>query len=193
MDSQKLENILKVALQTDKNERNSSNDSDVGFNITENTWELIVKYNGDLTFVRELGGNVEELILGYAIIVIPEDKIQQLIERPEIEYVEKPFILDTQDTQSFSSTGITSFKNNTNLTGKGTLLGIIDSVKRNITTYNDSLKEYDERIVSHSWERDGASDIETIYFTEEGDFCGEVYLENRKIKYGFVIPKEILA
>ena len=27
-------------------------------------------------------------------------------------------------------------------------------------------------------------------FTEEGDFCGEVYLENRKIKYGFVIPKE---
>ena len=57
MDSQKLENILKVALQTDKNERNSSNDSDVGFNITENTWELIVKYNGDLTFVRELGGN----------------------------------------------------------------------------------------------------------------------------------------
>ncbi|MEE0998978.1 MAG: hypothetical protein UIH41_04885, partial [Treponemataceae bacterium] len=30
-------------------------------------------------------------------------------------------------------------------------------------------------------------------FTEEGDFCGEVYLENRKIKYGFVIPKEILA
>ena len=27
-------------------------------------------------------------------------------------------------------------------------------------------------------------------FTENGDFCGEVYLENRKIKYGFVIPKE---
>lgn len=27
-------------------------------------------------------------------------------------------------------------------------------------------------------------------FTEEGDFCGEVYLENKKIKYGFVIPKE---
>ncbi len=50
------------------------------------------------------------------------------------------------------------------------ILGIIDSVKRNITTYNDSLKEYDERIVSHSWERDGGSDIETIYFTEEGDF-----------------------
>ena len=50
------------------------------------------------------------------------------------------------------------------------ILGIIDSVKRNQTTYNDSLKEYDERIVSHSWERDGGSDIETIYFTEDGKF-----------------------
>ena len=30
-------------------------------------------------------------------------------------------------------------------------------------------------------------------FTEEGDFCGEVYLENKKIKYGFVIPKDVLA
>ena len=30
-------------------------------------------------------------------------------------------------------------------------------------------------------------------FTEKGDFCGEVYLENRKIKYGFVIPKVVLA
>ena len=27
-------------------------------------------------------------------------------------------------------------------------------------------------------------------FTEKGDFCGEVYLENNKIKYGFVIQKE---
>ena len=70
MDSQKLETLLNVALQTDKNERNSSNDNDVGFNMAKNTWELIVKYNGDLTFVRELGGSVEELILGYAIIVI---------------------------------------------------------------------------------------------------------------------------
>ncbi len=50
-----------------------------------------------------------------------------MIDYPEIEYVEKPFILEAQDTQSFSSTGITSFKRNTNLNGEGTILGIIDS------------------------------------------------------------------
>ena len=64
MDSQKLENLLNVALQTEKTERNFENDIDVGFNPLENTWELIVKYNGDLTFVESLGGTVEELILG---------------------------------------------------------------------------------------------------------------------------------
>ncbi len=128
MDSQKLENLLNVALQTEKNERNSGNDIDVGFNYAENTWELIVKYNGDLTFVRELGGTVEELILGYAIIVIPEDKIMQLIERPEIEYVEKPkrlfySILDSKRVSCiFQVTEMPP-----DLSGRGILIGILDS------------------------------------------------------------------
>lgn len=128
MDSQKLENLLNVALQTEKKQRNSENDIDVGFNYAENTWELIVKYNGDLTFVRELGGTVEELILGYAIIVIPEDKIMQLVERPEIEYVEKPkrlfySILDSKRISCiFQVTEMPP-----DLSGRGILIGILDS------------------------------------------------------------------
>lgn len=128
MDSQKLENLLNVALQTDKNDRNSSNDIDVGFNSEENTWELIVKYNGDLTFVSELGGIVEELILGYAIIVISEDKIPQLISRPEIEYVEKPkrlfySLLSSRRISCIFQVERMPFE----LSGKGTLIGILDS------------------------------------------------------------------
>ena len=91
MNSQKLENILNLALQTEKKEQNAESDINVGYNFAENTWELIVKYNGDLTFVESLGGTVEELILGYAIIIIPENRIPELIERPEIEYVENGF------------------------------------------------------------------------------------------------------
>ena len=128
MDSQKLENLLNVALQTDKNERNSSNDNDVGFNMAKNTWELIVKYNGDLTFVRELGGSVEELILGYAIIVIEEDKIPQLIRRPEIEYVEKPkrlfySLLSSRRVSCILQVESEPFE----LSGTGILVGILDS------------------------------------------------------------------
>ena len=128
MDSQKLENLLNVALQTKKNEGNYGNDIDVGFNYAENTWELIVKYNGDLTFVRELGGTVEELILGYAIIVLPEDKIMQLIERPEIEYVEKPkrlfySLLDSKRVSCIFQVTTEPL----GLSGRNVLVGILDS------------------------------------------------------------------
>ena len=128
MDSQKLENMLNVALQTDKTERNFNNDIDVGFNTTENTWELIVKYNGDLTFVESLGGTVEELILGYAIIVIPEERIPELVERPEIEYVEKPkrlfySVLESKRVSCIFQVVTSPF----GLTGKNVLVGVLDS------------------------------------------------------------------
>ncbi len=83
---------------------------------------------------------VEILSPTYAIITSKnEDDIQKLLLYPEIEFIEKPFILQTQDTQSFSSTGITSFKNKTNLTGKGTLIGIIDSgIDYTLPVFRDS-------------------------------------------------------
>ena len=92
-------------------------------------YEVIVKYNGDITFLeQELGVSVELLGYNYAIITADTpQKVDNLLNYTQIEYVEKPFILETQDTQSFSSTGITGFKERTKLTGKGTLLGLIDS------------------------------------------------------------------
>lgn len=128
MDSQKLENLLNVALLSDKTTGNLGNDIDVGFNSSENTWELIVKYNGDLTFVRDLGGTVEELILGYAIIVIPEERIPELVQRPEIEYVEKPkrlfySILESKRVSCIFQTITAPFY----LSGKGVLVGVLDS------------------------------------------------------------------
>lgn len=92
-------------------------------------YEVIVKYNGNiLSLEEELGVSVEILSPIYAIITAQnEEQINNLLSYPQIEYVEKPFILQTQDSQSFSSTGITNFKNRSGLTGKGTILGIIDS------------------------------------------------------------------
>lgn len=92
-------------------------------------YEVIVKYNGDILKLEgELGVSVEILSPTYAIITSNNpDIFEILLNYTEIEYVERPFILETQDAQSFSSTGITSFKNRTGLTGQGTILGIIDS------------------------------------------------------------------
>lgn len=92
-------------------------------------YEVIVKYNGNILRIeQELGVSIEVLSPTYAIITADDpNKFEDLLNYTEIEYIERPFILETQDTQSFSSTGITSFKNRTGLTGAGTILGIIDS------------------------------------------------------------------
>lgn len=103
-------------------------------------YEVIVKYNGDITFLeQELGVSVELLGYNYAIITADTpQKVDNLLNYTQIEYVEKPFILETQDTQSLSSTGITGFKERTKLTGKGTLLGLIDSgIDYNIPIFKD--------------------------------------------------------
>ena len=103
-------------------------------------YEAIVKYNGDITFLeQELGVTVELLGYNYAIITADTpEKINNLLNYTQIEYVEKPFILETQDEQSFSSTGITEFKQRTNLSGKGVLLGLIDSgIDYNLPIFKD--------------------------------------------------------
>lgn len=123
-----MENLLNVALQTDKNGLGFEGDTSVGYDFTEKTWELIVKYNGDLTFVESLGGTVEELILGYAIIIIPESRIPELIQRPEIEYVEKPkrlfySILEGKRASCIMQVSTQPFE----LKGRGILIGVLDS------------------------------------------------------------------
>ena len=92
-------------------------------------YEVIVKYNGDISRLEaELNVDVEILNDNFAIITSDNPNLfDQLLNYTEVEYIERPFILETQDEQSFSASGITSFKNRTNLTGQGTLIGLIDS------------------------------------------------------------------
>ena len=59
-------------------------------------YEVIVKYNGDITFLeQELGVSVELLGYNYAIITADTpQKVDNLLNYTQIEYVEKPFILE---------------------------------------------------------------------------------------------------
>ena len=95
MDSQKNENLLNLALDTPMIERNKSLELNVGFDQEDNTWELIVKYHGDLQmglssfFALPQGEliRIEELIAGYAILTMPESLIDSLNEVEQIEYI----------------------------------------------------------------------------------------------------------
>ena len=48
MNDQKAENLLNLALSVPEEERSRTEELDVGYDRDTRTWELIVKYSGDL-------------------------------------------------------------------------------------------------------------------------------------------------
>ena len=126
--SQKLENLLNLALDADQGERERSEELDVGYDKEENVWELIVKYSGTLEAVRQTARSVTELLNGYAVIVIEEARIGQLAQLPEVEFIEKPKKLYFQTDVGRQVSCIDIVQDMPlSLRGKGTLIGIVDS------------------------------------------------------------------
>lgn len=92
--------------------------------------EVIVKYSGDIRRVEtELGVEVEVLGEGFAIITLRGEQIPMLYDYREIEYIELPKTLSLTLNQSLREACISSVQSPAeyNLTGAGTLVGIIDS------------------------------------------------------------------
>ena len=90
MQDQKVDNLLNLALDATPQERTKSLQLNIGYDEEDSTWEVIVKYSGDLR--RVLGENVGivELLNGFAVLTVPEGLIDSLADLEEIEYVEKP-------------------------------------------------------------------------------------------------------
>lgn len=128
MASQKLENLLNLALSVDESERERSMQLDVGFLPDSRKWELIVKYNGDIGRLSSSLIQVEELIAGYAIVTLPENLIESFVELDEVEYVEKPkrlFFSQLRGNQASCIFPVS--EREPYLTGAGVLIGVIDS------------------------------------------------------------------
>ena len=77
--SQKIENLLNLALEATGEERAKSPELEVGFDPETKTWELIIKYSGDLGKARELAEEVYELQNEYAVLLVREDRIRAAI------------------------------------------------------------------------------------------------------------------
>jgi len=92
--------------------------------------EVIVKYSGDIKRIEaELGVEVETLGEGFAIITLLTNQISLLYNYKEIEYIELPKTLTLMLNQSIRTSCISAVQNaeGYNLTGRGVLIGIIDS------------------------------------------------------------------
>lgn len=128
MDNSKIENLLNLALNSTMEEREKSQNLNVGYNESERTWEVIVKYNGDIGRLRSEVIQVEELLAGYAIVTLPESLLDALAQLNEIEYIEKPkrlFFSLMEGKEASCIPQVTIGREG--LSGRGVLIGIIDS------------------------------------------------------------------
>ena len=128
MTSQKLENLLNLALDSTEDEREKSLNLNVGYDPIDREWDLIIKYSGSLDPVRAIASRVTELQNEYAIIRITESRIEILSEIPEVEYVEKPKRLFFQAAEGRRVSCINAVQDTRlSLHGQGILIAIIDS------------------------------------------------------------------
>ena len=126
--NQKSENMLNLALDATEEERQKSLELDVGYHPIEREWDLIVKYSGSLTQVREIATSVTELMNGYAVLTVREDQVETLARFPEIEFIEKPKRLFFEAENGRRVSCINPVQNPpSSLSGAGVLIGIVDS------------------------------------------------------------------
>lgn len=144
MQNQKRENLLNLALDATEEERERSENLNIGFNAEEKTWELIVRYSGSLGGLRDSGIQVDELIGGYAVLVVPESLMDAVSSLEQIEYIEKPKRLFFASNVARAASCLGGLQGGTGaagqgggsglagglatpLTGRGVLTGVIDS------------------------------------------------------------------
>ena len=131
MNDQKLENLLNLALNATKEERNRSENLNMGYDPRTDTWEVIIKYTENLDNVRRIAEEVTELFGGFAIVRIKEDALELLTEIPQVTYVEKPkaFYFALQEAREASC--LLEIQNGldglSGLSGKGVLFACVDS------------------------------------------------------------------
>lgn len=175
MANQKLEDQLSLALDTPARMREKSDNLDTGYVPEENTWELIVKYNGNLD--RLTGGiRVEPLIAGYAIVTIPENLIGAFSRMEEIEFIEKPKKLYPQVTAGLGASCFYPLLQPVSgkaLSGQGVYMAILDSG----IDYTDPMFRYADGTtkIAWLWDQGKRADAEKGEKPPQGFFTGVEY------------------
>ena len=131
MEDQKAENLLNLALSVPEEMRERTEELNVGFNRKERTWEIIVKYHGDLGSALNAkfpDASGTYLFNDFAILRVPERDVPGVIALPEIEYAEKPKRLFFALNRARAASCFLPVQTGTDgLTGKGVLVAVIDS------------------------------------------------------------------
>lgn len=128
--SEKISTQLSAALLATPEELASSNELSSGYNALTDSWEVIVKYVGNIDYIKDLYDriNIIKLLGNYAVFIIPSDLVDVAASLPEIIYMEKPKQFNYEVYQGRRTSCITSIPQSFGtLTGEGVLLCVIDS------------------------------------------------------------------
>lgn len=110
-----------------ENFQNSQSFPELG---TEKSYDVIIKYNGDILKVADqLDITIEILSQNYAIAKASQYKIPFLLEYSEVEYIEPPKILTLSINEDINNSCIKNvqYSNTFGLLGEGVLVAILDS------------------------------------------------------------------
>lgn len=133
MASQKIENLLNLALETPQRQREKSQNLNVGYDAAGNVWDVIVRYHGEILQLEQLDARIQVTVLlnGYAVLRLPQEWIETVAGLEEIEYMEKPKRLYFELAQARTASCVTQVQEAPyNLTGEGTIVAVIDSGER---------------------------------------------------------------
>lgn len=127
--SQKLANDLNLALDMGYERGAAGSGLYTGYDSGSNTWELIVKYTGDIQSVaKRFGASAVVLLGGYAIVTIPQEHINEFADCAEVVYIEKPHRLFFSDRQALERSCVYyAWSAPYSLSGEGVLVAVIDS------------------------------------------------------------------
>lgn len=127
--SQKLANDLNLALDMGYGRGAADSGLYTGYDYGSNTWELIVKYTGDIQSVaKRFGASAVVLLGGYAIVTMPQEHINEFADCAEVVYIEKPHRLFFSDRQALERSCVYyAWSEPYSLGGEGVLAAVIDS------------------------------------------------------------------
>ena len=86
MPSQKIENLLNLALDATPEERRKSLQLDVGYDESDRTYEVLIQYQGDISFLTEASVEYTLLLGNYAILRLPVELVEPVSLLPHITY-----------------------------------------------------------------------------------------------------------
>ena len=131
MDNQKIENLLNLSLWASPEERMRSAPLGAGYDPEDQTFEVVIRYQGDPSFLEEAALSSTLLLGNYAILRLSREALERVSLLPRVTFMEMPKSLYfaaadgraascINPVQSGSAAGVP-------LTGKGVLLACLDS------------------------------------------------------------------